>query len=112
MKYKIFDSLGNEKSRNKIIACLERESMDIDEIGNIVKLDRTSVFYHLKEMQKDGWIMKKFVGKRAYFGLIQKYRKEEKMEEKEKVPNRTKKEIKKEQKKATEIMRKIKLSEK
>ena len=77
MEYKTFDSLGDKKSRNKVIACLQKEAMDIDEIAKIVKLDRTSVFYHLKEMQKDGKVIKRFIGKRAYFGLISKYRKSE-----------------------------------
>jgi len=75
MEYNTFELLGNKKSRNEVIACLQKEAMDLDEIGKIVKLDRTSVFYHLKEMQKEGKAVKRFVGKRAYFGLIPKYRK-------------------------------------
>ena len=75
MDYKIFDALGDKKSRNKIIASLHTEAKDIDEIAIAVELDRTSVFYHLKEMQKEKIVEKRFVGKRAYFGLIKEYRK-------------------------------------
>lgn len=74
--YKIFDTLGDKKSRNKIIAELVKEAKDIDELEKLVQLDRTSIFYHLKEMQKEKIVLKRFVGKKAYFGLIQKKRKE------------------------------------
>ena len=72
----MFDELGDKRSRNKVIVCLQEEAKDIDKIGKQIRLDRTSVFYHLKQMQKEGIVIKKFVGKRAYFGLINKYRKE------------------------------------
>jgi predicted transcriptional regulator len=74
MDYKTFDSLGNKKNRNKIIAFLKKEAHTFDEIGKAVELDRTSVFYHVKEMEKEGKIIKRFVGRLAYVGLIQKER--------------------------------------
>ena len=75
MDYKIFDTLGDKKSRNKIIACLNEEARDIDELAIATELDRTSVHYHLKKMEEEKIVEKRFIGKRAYFGLTKKYRK-------------------------------------
>ena len=74
MDYKTFDSLGDKKSRNKIIAFLQKEAHTFDEIGKAVDMDRTSVFYHIKQMEKEGKIIKRFVGRTAYIGLITKER--------------------------------------
>jgi len=81
MKYKIFDSLGNKKSRNKIIAFLQKEAHTFDEIGKATQLDRTSVFYHIKQMDKEGKAIKRFIGRTAYVGLKFKERKGEKDKE-------------------------------
>ena len=81
MKYKIFDSLGDKKSRNKIIAFIQKEAHTFDEIGEATQLDRTSVFYHIKQMDKEGKVIKRFIGRTAYVGLKFKERKGEKDKE-------------------------------
>ena len=70
MDYKTFDSLGDKKSRNKIIAFLKKGAYTFDEIAKKVDMDRTSVFYHIKKMDEEGKIIKRFLGKTAYVGLI------------------------------------------
>jgi len=78
MDYEFFDNLGDKKTRNKIIEALKYVAKDMDELSENVKLERTSVFYHLKELHKDGTVIKKFIGKKAYFGLSLKFRGKEK----------------------------------
>lgn len=78
MKYTIFDTLGEKKSQNKIIAVLKEEAQTFDELSEKTNLDRTSVFYHIKNMEKEGKIIKRFIGKVAYVGLTKDNRLENK----------------------------------
>lgn len=75
MNYETFDSLGNKKSQNKIIEILTKEPQSFAELEEKTDLNRTSIFYHISQLEKEGKIIKKFVGKFAYIGLIPEERK-------------------------------------
>jgi len=74
MKYSIFDTLGNNKSYNKIIIELKKEALTFSELADKTELDRTSVFYHIKNLEKQGKIKKHFIGRTVYIGLIEEMR--------------------------------------
>lgn len=74
MKYKQFDKLIGEGSANKVFIALQSQAYDIDTLGKELDLDRTSVFYHLKNLIQKKIVEKKMVGKRAYYGLIENHR--------------------------------------
>lgn len=74
LDYSTFDTLGDKKSRNKIIAALKKEALTFDEIGDRTGLNRTTVFYHVKNLERESMAVKKFVGKTVYVGLKQERR--------------------------------------
>ena len=74
MEYETFDLMGDKKSRNKIIAFLKTEAHTFDEIGKEVEMPRTSIFYHIKCMEDEEMIIKRFIGRVAYIGLRSKFR--------------------------------------
>ena len=74
MDYLVFDTLGSKKSQNKILTILKGEPQTFDELAKKTDLNRTSVFYHISQLQKEGKVDKKFVGKLAYIGLKKEYR--------------------------------------
>ena len=74
MKYEKFDKLIGRGSANQVMLLLKQEAWDIDALGKKLDLDRTSVFYHIKNLIKKKLVEKKMVGKRAYYGLINEYR--------------------------------------
>ena len=76
MKYKEFDKLVGLGSANKVILALQKEAYDIDTLGKELSLNRTSVFYHLKNLIDKGVAEKRMVGKRAYYGLRENNRKD------------------------------------
>lgn len=80
MKYKDFDKLVGRGSANKIILLLQKEAYMIDELAKELNLNRTSVFYHLKNLVDEGIIEKKMLGKSAVYGLIPEKRPSKKME--------------------------------
>lgn len=74
MKYKDFDKLVGRASANQVLILLQKEAHTIDELAKLLVLDRTSVFYHLKNLVTNKIIEKKMIGKVAIYGLIKQKR--------------------------------------
>ncbi|MBU0626387.1 winged helix-turn-helix domain-containing protein [Patescibacteria group bacterium] len=74
MKYEKFDKLIGRGSANQVILLLQKEAYTIDDLAKALELDRTSVFYHLKNLVINQIIEKKMIGKTAIYGLLKKKR--------------------------------------
>ena len=74
MDYKQFDGLKFRKSSLNVIEMLKKKPYNLDELSKLTGLDRTSVHYQVKILEKKGIVEAKGLGKRVYYGIKKKYR--------------------------------------
>lgn len=74
MEYQEFDKLMFRKSRDNIKFFLKQKPYTLDELSRLIGLDRTSVHYQVKVLEKKGIATAKGLGRKVYYGLTKKYR--------------------------------------
>lgn len=77
MDYKQFDKLKHRKTTENIKELLNNKPYSLDELSKITNLDRTSIHYHVKKLEKKGIVEARGMGKKVYYGLKQEYRQQE-----------------------------------
>lgn len=82
MNYDIFDSLESGKTRNAIIAELLYSPKTFEQLVEITKLDRTTIQYHISQLENQNKVEKRYIRRIAYIGLLPEYRKSQQTGEK------------------------------
>ena len=68
INYKQFDELSIS-SGNFLLQKLEKNPLTYKQIAEVLGLDRTSVFYHIKKLISQKKVEKRFLGRICYIGI-------------------------------------------
>jgi ArsR family transcriptional regulator len=65
----VFEALGNEHRQRILLTFEKNEELSIKDIETVSTLERTSVVYHLKVLEKAKVLLPKKVGKFVYYKI-------------------------------------------